>query len=79
MTLTHFWLWLVKKHESKSCEHLHNYMRVYAPAPRCVWLVTIVPVLMCPVVLLLQVLLAIGRDPTTKSLGLDKAGVETVG
>ena len=36
-------------------------------------------VLMFCVVLLPQVLLAIGRDPTTKTLGLDKAGVETVG
>lgn len=58
---------------------MHYYMHVYVPAPRYVWVVAIVAVLMCCVVLLLQVLLAIGRDPTTKALGLDKAGVETVG
>ena len=38
-----------------------------------------VAVLMCCVVLLPQVLLAIGRDPTTKPLALDKAGVQTAG
>ena len=37
------------------------------------------PVLMCCCIFLPQVLLAIGRDPATQALALDKAGVETVG